>query len=182
MLENTVAQLAPNLRNGILRNATIVVPLKYLSNFWKSLEIPLINCKVELKLEWAKCCFFSVVGNENNIHESTNANDIIFTIKDTNLYVPVVTLSARCNKKLSKLLSKGLKNQNLLDSIKIKFIGLNIKQKVINTTNEFRHFLESNFVRVNGLFVLVYTNEGNNAKRFDARKYYLPKGIIIIIL
>ena len=117
LLENTVAQLGPNLRNEILRNATIVVPLKYLSNFWRSLEIPLINCKVELKLEWAKCCFFSVVGNENNIHESTNANDIIFTIKDTNLYVPVVTLSARCNKKLSKLLSKGLKNQNLLDSI-----------------------------------------------------------------
>ena len=37
--------------NGILRNATIAVPLKYLSNFWRSLEMPLINCKVELKLK-----------------------------------------------------------------------------------------------------------------------------------
>ena len=43
--------------NGILKNATIAVPLKYLSNFWRSLEIPLINCKVELKLKWTKYCF-----------------------------------------------------------------------------------------------------------------------------
>ena len=35
--------------NGILKNATIVVQLKYLSNFWRSLEIPLLNCKVKLK-------------------------------------------------------------------------------------------------------------------------------------
>ena len=39
-------------------------------------------------------------------------------------------------------------------------------------TNEFRYFLQSNFVEVNTLFVLVYTNHGNNAKRFNAQKYY----------
>ena len=44
-------------------------------------------------------------------------------------------------------------------------------------TNEFRYFLESNFVGVNRLFVLVYTIEGNNAIRFNARKYHLTKGI-----
>ena len=54
LLGNTAAQPAPNAANGILRNAAIVVPLKYLSNFWRSLEMPLINCKVELKLRWAK--------------------------------------------------------------------------------------------------------------------------------
>ena len=47
-----------------------------------------------------------------------------------------------------------------------------------NKANEFRYFLESNFVGVYRLFVLVYTNEANNAKRFNDRKYYLPKGII----
>ena len=52
LLGNTVAQPAPNASNGILRNATIAVPLKYFSNFWRSLEMPLINCKVELKLRW----------------------------------------------------------------------------------------------------------------------------------
>ena len=40
-----------NGANGILKNAAISVPLKYLSNFWRSLEIPLINCKAELKLK-----------------------------------------------------------------------------------------------------------------------------------
>ena len=50
LLANTVAQ-ADNAANGILKNATIAVPLKYLSNFWRSLEVSLINCKVELKLK-----------------------------------------------------------------------------------------------------------------------------------
>ena len=55
----------------------------------------------------------------------------------------------------------------------------NIKQKKnINTTNEFRYFIKSNFVGVNRLYALVYKDEGDNAKRFKARKYYLPKGII----
>ena len=48
MLENTVAQTASNAANGILRNAAIAVSLKYLSNFWRLPEMPLINCKVEL--------------------------------------------------------------------------------------------------------------------------------------
>ena len=54
LLANTAAQHAPNAPNGILKNAAISVPLKYLSNFWRSLKMPLINCKVELKLRWTK--------------------------------------------------------------------------------------------------------------------------------
>ena len=50
LLGNTEADGA----NGILKNATILVPLKSLSIFWRSLEMSLINCKVELKL---KSCF-----------------------------------------------------------------------------------------------------------------------------
>ena len=51
LLGNAEAQPNPNHANGILENATIAVPLKYLSNFWRSLEMPLINCKVALKLK-----------------------------------------------------------------------------------------------------------------------------------
>ena len=43
---DTVAQPAPNAANRILKNATIAVPIKYLSNFWKSIKMPLINCGV----------------------------------------------------------------------------------------------------------------------------------------
>ena len=89
LLENTET----NRANGILKNPTIPVPLKYLCNFWRSREIPWINCTVELKLKWTKYCVLPAAGNDN-----TNANpNNIFTIKDTKLYVPVVTLSARDN-------------------------------------------------------------------------------------
>ena len=69
--------------------------------------MPLINCKVKLKLKWTKYCVLPVAGNENNINEDAKANNIIFAINDTKLYVPVVTLSARDNQKLSRFFSKG---------------------------------------------------------------------------
>ena len=79
--------------NGGRKNGVkIAVPLKYLSNFWRSLEMPLINCKVELSLSWNKSCILSSV-----------ANDSTFEITDTKLYVPVVTLKTEGNAKLSNL-------------------------------------------------------------------------------
>ena len=73
------------------------MPLKYLSNFWRSLEMPLINCKVELKLRWTKHCVLYVAGTDN-ANGNNDDNNIIFIIKQTKLYVPVVTLSARQSK------------------------------------------------------------------------------------
>ena len=87
-----------------MKNATIAAPLKYLSYFWRSRETSLINCKVELKLKWTKYCVLPAAGPDNT---NANPDNIIFTINDTNLYVTVVTLSARDNQKLSKFLSKG---------------------------------------------------------------------------
>ena len=67
--------------------------------------MPLINCKVELKLKGAKYCVFPAKGNDN---DNANANkNIFFTLTDTKLYVPVVTLSARDKQKLSKIPCKG---------------------------------------------------------------------------
>ena len=82
------------------------MPLKYLSSFWRSLEKPLINFKVELKLKWTNYYVLSAVGADN-VNDNVNGNNIIFTIKDTQLNVPVVTLQARDNQKLSKLFIKG---------------------------------------------------------------------------
>ena len=64
--------------------------------------MPLINCKIELKIKWTNYCAFSAAGADN---ANINDDNFIFTIKETKLYVPVVTLSARENQKLSKLLS-----------------------------------------------------------------------------
>ena len=71
--------------------------------------MPLINCKVELKLKWTKYCVLPAAGSESNINKDANANNIIFTIKDTKLYVLVVTLSARDNQNHQNLLAKDLK-------------------------------------------------------------------------
>ena len=68
--------------------------------------MPLINCKVELKLRWAKHFVLSVAGTDK-ANGNNDDNNIIFTIEDTKLNVPIVTLSAKDNQRLSKLLSKG---------------------------------------------------------------------------
>ena len=84
------------------------MPLKYWSNFWRLLGIPLINYKVDLKLNWTKYYILSAAGADNingNVNDTASGNNITFTIKDTKLYVPVVTLSSTDNQKLSKFLN-----------------------------------------------------------------------------
>ena len=92
--------------NGRKNKVKIALPLKYLSNFWRSLELSLINFKVELSLKWYERCLLTVV------------NTAIFKITDAKLYVPIVTLSVEDIAKLSKLLSEGFKGH---------FIGMNTK-------------------------------------------------------
>ena len=91
-----------NLIGNTEANATkigvkLAVPLKYLSNFWRSLEMSLINCKVELSLKWYEKCLL------------TAATTAAFRITDAKLYVPIVTLSVEDNSKLIKLLNEGFK-------------------------------------------------------------------------
>ena len=90
---NLIGNTGKMEKNGV----KIAVPLKYLSNFWRSLEMPLINCKAELSLKWHKRCLLTV------------ANTATFEITDAKLYVAIVTLSIEDNSKLSKLLNKGFK-------------------------------------------------------------------------
>ena len=119
LLENTAADGA----NRILKSSTIAVSFKYLNNFWRLLEMPLIICKVESKLKWRKYCVLFATSADNvngSVNDNSNGNNIIFTIKGTKLYVPDVTLSARDYRKLSKLLSKEFQDQ---------FIETNIKQE-----------------------------------------------------
>ena len=86
--------------------------------------MPLINYKVGLKIKWTKYCVLFVAGNENEINNNDNDN-IIFSFKDTELYVPVVTLSARDTQKLSKLLSKGFERSVYWNEYKTKIENKN---------------------------------------------------------
>ena len=79
----------------------IVVSLKYLSNFWRTLDMPLIICEVSLTLTWSEnCVITSKAYREADldanpaVDEINNPTNATFEIKDTKLYVPVVTLSA----------------------------------------------------------------------------------------
>ena len=77
-----------------------MVPLKYLSNFWKTLEIPLINCEVEFLLKWSENRVIIYADVENQVPT--------FIITETNLYVSVVTLSFQDNAKLLPQLKSGV--------------------------------------------------------------------------
>ena len=87
--------------DGEINGVEILVPLKYLSNLWRTLEMPLINCEIELILDWSANCAIISTNNANQVP--------IFTITETNLYVPVVTLSTQNNSKLLPQLKNGFK-------------------------------------------------------------------------
>ena len=94
------------VNNVARRNLKIVVPLKYLSNFFRSLEMPLINCKIKLNLTWKKECVLST-DNDAAAADNDAANNLVFIINNTKLYVPVVTLSKEDNKDFIDQQNKG---------------------------------------------------------------------------
>ena len=88
-----------------------MVPLKYLSNFWRTHEMPLINCEVELILTRSANCIIIYTDIANQDHA--------FELDETHLYVLVVTLSTQDNAKLLPQLKSVLKEQS---------VGINICQ------------------------------------------------------
>ena len=87
-----------------LKNIKLAVPLKYLSNFFKSIEMPLINCKIHLELNWNNNCV--MYGSDTYAGDNDNNREATFQITSTKLYVPVVTLSTKYNENLTKQLDE----------------------------------------------------------------------------
>ena len=126
--------------------------------------MPLINCKFELSLNWIEKCLLTV------------ANTAIFKIIDAKLYVPIVTLSAEDNAKLSKLLSEGFERTVYWNKyIVIDNIPIHIADD--NEEKSIRQLLDSSYQGVKRLFVLVYNNkEGINKVSIDSyKKYFLQR-------
>ena len=139
--------------NGNTKDVEMIVPLKYLSNFWRTLEVPLINCEVNLILTWSKYCVITNSTGEGK-----------FAITETKLYVPVVTLSTK-DEKLLQQLKSGFK----------KTISWNKYESSIKTLaqNSYLNYLiNPSFQRVNRLFILSFENEND---RTSYTTYYLPK-------
>ena len=76
-----------------------MVPLKYLTNFWRTLEVHLNNYEINLDLNWSKKCVI--------VASSIADQDAAFSKADTKLYVPVVTLSTQDNAKVPEQLKSG---------------------------------------------------------------------------
>ena len=139
---------------GNTKNVEIIVPLKYLSNFRRISEMPLINCEVNLILLWSRDCV---------ITNSTGAGK--FAITETKLYVPFLTLSTHDNAKLLQQLKSGFKRTT----------SWNKYQSSIKTYAQNRyssHLDDSSFQGINRLFVLSFENEND---RTSHSTYYLPK-------
>ena len=141
------------------RSVKVVVPFKYLSNFFRSLEMALINYKIKLNLAWKKECVLP-----------TDAGNTVFIINDTKMYVPVVTLSKEDNKDFIEQQNKGFQRSIYWNEYKTKEINENADVNVFKYIH-----LDPSFQGVNKLFVTEYNRVDGQPNRDDQRKYYLPR-------
>ena len=135
------------------KDVEIMVPLKYLSNFWRTLEMSLINCEVNLILTWS---------STRVITNSTGAGT--FEVTDTKLYVPVVTLSTKENAKLLQQLKSGFKRV-------INWNKYLLKPELLRRNPNLNYLIEPSFQGVNRLFILAFEND---TQRTSHSGYYLP--------
>ena len=129
-----------------------MVPLKYVSNFWRTLEMPLFNCEIILQSQWSRKCII-VAGTANNQKPTLQING-------TKLYVPVVTQE---NINLLKQLESGFKRT------------INWNKYEGKTTNEAQkiyldYLIVPIFQRVSRLFVLSF----KDASGRESHKQYFP--------
>ena len=145
---------------GVRRlNVKIAILLKYLSNFFRSLEMSLINCKIKLNLTWKKECVLS-----------TGVGEAVFIINDTKLYFPVVTLSKEDNKDFIEQRIKGFQRSIYWNVYKTKEINEDADANVFKYIN-----LDPSFQGVNRLFVMAYNRANGQPIKNGQQKYYLPR-------
>ena len=128
---------------GNTKDVEIIVPSKNLSNFWRTLEMPLISCDVNLILDWFEDF---VITNSAGVGK--------FAITATKLYIPVVTLSTQDDAKLLQQLKSGFRGT----------INWNKYQSCIKTSAQNRYLndlVDAIFQVSNTLFVLPSKNEND---------------------
>ena len=118
--------------------------------------MPLMNCEFELILTWSRDCVI--------IYSNVNNQFPTFTITETNLYVPVVTLSTQDNSKLLPQLKSGFKRT-------ISWNKCLAKPELLAKNANLNHLIEPSFQGVNRLFVLAFEDD---AQRTSNKRYYIP--------
>ena len=151
--------------NSSVKDAKIVAPLKYLSSFWRSLEMSVINGKVYLELNWIEDCILSSAGNYAK-----------FEITDAKLHVPIVTLFTKVSEDLARQLSKGFIRSVYWNSYETR------PAKVIEQGKNVHEPLNASFQFVRRLFALGYAiaagAKNDKAGIKDNKEYFLSRGEI----
>ena len=163
--------------NNNVNNVKLAVPLKYVSNFFRSLEMPLVNCKIDIELTW-NCMISSANAAANRV--------VSFMITDTKLYVPIVTLSTKDNTNLTKQLNEGFKKTIYWN----QYLSQPFPETPHKKTGITRLALDAAFQGVNRLFVLAVDDTpadevtdaparrnlaANQVIRNSFRKYFFPR-------
>ena len=148
---------------ALKKTTKIVVPLKYISKFWRELKMLLIICKTHLGLNWIEDCILSSAGDSAKF-KTTNAK----------LRFSLVTLSTKDNVYLTKQLSNGFKRSVYWNNYQA------IPAKVINDDTNIYGLLSVSFQGVRRLFVLAYdAADDNEAGMKDSqKKYFFPRADI----
>ena len=156
-------------KNGT-QEVELTIPLKYLGNFWRALNVPLISCEVSLELKWDKNCIITTleqrgIGGGNRDNASTGAT---LAINDCKLYVPAVTLSKDDEINLLTNLKSGFKREIIWNKYRSQ-----MTTEAVN--NNLNFLIDPTFTNVNRLFVLAYQNADD---RQSFSQFYLPKGLV----
>ena len=162
------------------------MPLKYLSNFWRRLNILVINCEIELILTWLKnCVLISTSAREGNygadpiVRKIDNPKNAIFETKDTKLHVPVVTLSKKKNDtEFLEQLKTGFKRTKKLSKYRSQ---LTIQPQ----NNNLNYLIDPTLITVNRLFVLSFAINAERDNKDSFSDYYVRnvkiKGFNVLI-
>ena len=152
----------------------VVVPLKDFSNFWRHLDIPLINSEVELILTWFKNCVLidkstreANYGANPVVYEIDNPENATFKITDVKLFVTVVSLSKENDIQLIEQLKTGFKRA-------IKWNKYRSQMTIQPQNNNLNYLIDPTFTKVNRLFVLSFPRN-NTDSRYSISNYYVPK-------
>ena len=146
-----------NANNSGKKSIELAIPLKYLGNFWRALNIPLISCEVSLQLKWNKTCAITSQQIGVNLDGGNTAapTGATLTINDCKLYIPVVTLSKDDEIKLLTNLKSGFTRE-----IEWNKYRSQMTTEAIN--NNLNILIDPIFTNVNRLFVLAYQTADDN--------------------
>ena len=150
----------------------LAIPLKYLGNFWRTLNIPLISCEVSLELKWNKNCVITSLKQRELAALAVGRDDVpkgaTLAINDCKLYIPVVTLSKDDEIKSLTNLKSGFTREIIWNKYRSQ-----ISTEAIN--NNLNILIDPTFTKVNRLFVLAYQN-ADDIQSFS--QFYLPRVMI----